>query len=137
MRNGLLAILGVGAVAVAVGSGARAQERPANVSPRPISVKLEWANNAPRATENITLVVDQGYTATAAQGGRNIKIKSALNIDNTVTINLRIIGPNTESLETEFTTSSGETRVIQAVQTAKGKETTERLLFVTAEPYAE
>src|SRR5262245_35278426 len=101
MRNGLLAILGVGACAIAVGSGARAQQRPSDVSPRPISVKLEWASNAPRATENITLVVDQGFTATATQRGRNIKVKSALNADNTVTINLRIIGPNTESLETE------------------------------------
>ena len=133
MRNGLLAILGVGAVAIVVGSGAQAQPTKAT-TPRTVSVKLEWASTSPRGTDHITLAVDQGYTATASQGGRNVKVTSVVNPDNTVTINLRVNGPNAESLETEFTSQSGETKVVQAVRTMKGKDSTERLLFVTATP---
>lgn len=134
MRNGFLAILGVGAVAIAVGSGAKAQDRAPVSSPKPISIKLEWVSSVPRATENVTLLVDQGYTAATTQGGRSVKVGSTLNADKTVTVNLRITGPSKESIETELTTQPGETRVVQAVVTRKGKESTERLLFVTATP---
>lgn len=134
MRNGALAILGIGAVVIAIGSGAQAQQKPAAL-PRSVSVKLEWASRVPRGTDHITLVADSGYLATATtQGGRTVKIKAVLNADKTVTTNLRISGPSTESVETELTTEAGETRVVQAVRMLKGKDSQERLLFVTASP---
>lgn len=133
MRNGLLAILGIGAAAITIGGHAQAQQDPRTGKSHPVTVKLDWASNAPRVTDGITLVADQGRPATITENGRTVKVVSTLNDDKTVTVNLRITGPQTENFETEFTGRNGETRVVQAIRRQNGKENIERTLLVTVD----
>ncbi|MGV3616598.1 MAG: hypothetical protein ACO1SV_14815 [Fimbriimonas sp.] len=133
MRNGVLALLGVVAVSTAVGGAARAQDGASTLAnPQPIMIKLEWAGRSPKSTENLTLVVDHGKTASATYGGRNIRVTPTIASGDDVNLRLKITGPDTDSLETEYTIKFGETRVVQASQHRQGRNAKERIFFATA-----
>lgn len=137
MRNGFLAILGIGAAAIAIGGNARAGQATQAAKPHPITVKLEWASSVPRMTDGLTLVADPSRPATITENGRTVKVASTLNDDKTITVNLRITGPQTETFETEVTAKISETRVIQSIRRQNGKDSLERTLFVTADTLEE
>jgi hypothetical protein len=139
MRNSLLAMFGLGAAVVAVGGNVRAQAGVPRGVPETaaVAIKLEWVTNAPRATEQLTVVVDDEEEATVREAGRTVQVKPSVNPDGTILLRLKVTGLANDVLDTAFTVPKEETRVVQAITRKNGRDVKERLLFVTVTPVRE
>jgi hypothetical protein len=138
MRNSLLAMFGLGAAVVAVGGNVRAQAgAPRGVPETVVAIKLEWVTNSPKATEQLTVVVDDEETATVRETGRTVQVKPSVNPDGTILLRLKVTGLADDVLDTALTIPKEETRVVQAINRKNGRDVKERLLFVTVTPVRE
>lgn len=125
----LLAGLGVASSTLA----GVAFSRPSSAIRDTFVVKLEWVSNSPRATEQITVRVDDEATATVSRSGRTVRVKPIDQLENKVALELLAEAPNREALATTITLTRGQTVAVHGSTRKEERRTDENLLFVTVD----
>ncbi|AIE85100.1 hypothetical protein [Fimbriimonas ginsengisoli] len=110
---------------------------------RPVNIKFEWVQAAPKSVDSLTITVDSGQVANisrpmgAAKGMRTVTVTPILQGESEVTldVDVRSDTQGSQHLKTRVTVPMGMTKVISAATsktTGSREAASEELVFVTA-----